>query len=289
MRLGSLFVVPKVLIDENGTPAEPNDVHCVSLEHKLGIHASPTAILSFGDKGGAVGYLVGEENRGLEYMFVMMNLARWAVGIQGLGISDRAYQRVRAYASERTQGRPIGAAGTGGRTAIIHHPDVRRMLMTMKAETEAMRAVAYAAARAIDFARRHDDPRVRAQHQARLDLMTPIVKGWCTERSIELTSLGVQIHGGMGYIEETGACQHFRDARITTIYEGTTGIQANDLVGRKITSNRPQPWVIVSCYIPAARDRTVDARPVAVQGQDGRLMPFARFLSTAEGDGGRSA
>ena len=229
----SLFVVPKVLIDENGTPAEPNDVHCVSLEHKLGIHASPTSILSFGDKGGAVGYLVGEENRGLEYMFVMMNLARWAVGIQGLGISDRAYQQARAYANERIQGRPIGAAGTG-RTAIIHHPDVRRMLMTMKAETEAMRAVAYAAARAIDFARRHDDPRVRAQHQARLDLMTPIVKGWCTERSIELTSLGVQIHGGMGYIEETGACQHFRDARITTIYEGTTGIQANDLVGRKI-------------------------------------------------------
>ena len=229
----SLFVVPKILIDENGTPTEPNDVHCVSLEHKLGIHASPTAILSFGDKGGAVGYLVGEENRGIEYMFVMMNLARWAVGIQGLGISERAYQQARAYARERTQGRPIGAVGTGP-MAIIHHPDVRRMLMTMRAETEAMRAVAYAAARSIDFARRHDDPKVRAQHQARLDLMTPIVKGWCTERSIDLTSLGVQIHGGMGYVEETGACQHFRDARITTIYEGTTGIQANDLVGRKI-------------------------------------------------------
>ena len=174
--------------------------------------------LSFGDKEARSATWSARRTAGLEYMFVMMNLACWAVGIQGLGISDRAYQQARAYANERIQGRPIGAAGTG-RMAIIHHPDVRRMLMTMKAETEAMRAVAYAAARAIDFARRHDDPRVCAQHQARLDLMTPIVKGWCTERSIELTSLGVQIHGGMGYIEETGSaptfprCPHHHDLR----------------------------------------------------------------------------
>jgi acyl-CoA dehydrogenase len=233
----SLFVVPKILVGEDGSLLGPNDMHCVSLEHKLGIHASPTAVLSYGDKTGAVGYLVGEENKGLAYMFVMMNLARLAVGIQGLGISERAYQQARDYARDRVQGQPISTVG-GARATIIHHPDIRRMLMTMKAYIEAMRAVAYSAARSIDFAHRHPDEAVRAHHQGRVELLTPIVKGWSTELSIELTSLGVQVHGGMGYVEETGACQHYRDARITTIYEGTTGIQANDLVGRKIIRDR---------------------------------------------------
>ena len=229
----SLFVVPKILVAEDGSLLEPNDVSCVSLEHKLGIHASPTAVLTFGDTGGAVGYLVGEENRGLEYMFVMMNFARMSVGIQGIGVAERAYQQARDYARERIQGSPVGT-DVSKRAAIVHHPDVRRMLMTMKAQIEAMRAVAYTTARSVDFAHRHADEDVRAYHQARLDLLTPVVKGWSTELSVELTSLGVQVHGGMGYVEETGACQYFRDARITTIYEGTTGIQAGDLVGRKI-------------------------------------------------------
>jgi hypothetical protein len=229
----SLFVVPKMIVADDGTLVRPNDVHCVSLEHKLGIHASPTAVLSFGDHGGAVGYLVGEENRGLEYMFVMMNLERLVVGIQGLGISERAYQQAVGYARDRIQGQPVGSK-RGERLPIIHHPNIRRKLMVMKAEIEAMRALAYAAARASDLSSRHPDPDERARNKARLDLLTPVVKGWCTERSVELTSIGVQIHGGMGYVEETGASQHFRDARITTIYEGTTGIQASDLVGRKI-------------------------------------------------------
>jgi 3-(methylsulfanyl)propanoyl-CoA dehydrogenase len=233
----SLFIVPKMLVGGDGSLLGPNDMQCVSLEHKLGIHASPTAALSYGDKGGAVGYLVGEENKGLAYMFVMMNLARLAVGIQGLGISERAYQQARDYARDRVQGQPIGGDG-GARAPIIHHPDIRRMLMTMKASIEAMRAVAYSAARSIDIAHRHLDENVRAHHQGRVDFLTPIVKGWCTELSVELTSLGVQVHGGMGYVEETGASQHYRDARITTIYEGTTGIQASDLVGRKIIRDK---------------------------------------------------
>jgi alkylation response protein AidB-like acyl-CoA dehydrogenase len=229
----SLFVVPKFILDDNGAPGRRNDVHCVSIEHKLGIHGSPTAVLSFGDHGGAVGYLVGEENRGLEYMFVMMNLERLVVGIQGLGISERAYQQAVSYARERIQGQPIGTR-SGERMPIIHHPSIRRKLMAMRAEIEAMRALAYAAARASDLSSRHPDADARARNKARLDLLTPVVKGWCTERSVHLTSIGFQVHGGMGYIEETGVSQHFRDARITTIYEGTTAIQANDLVGRKI-------------------------------------------------------
>ncbi len=229
----SLFLVPKVLVDDDGAPLRPNDVSCVSIEHKLGIHGSPTAVLSFGDHGGAVGYLVGEENRGLEYMFVMMNLERLVVGIQGLGVSDRAYQKAVDYARERIQGQPIGTK-RGERLPIISHPSIRRKLLAMRSEIEAMRALAYTAARANDLYHRHPDADERARSKARLDLLTPVVKGWCTERAVELTSIGVQIHGGMGYIEETGASQHFRDARITTIYEGTTAIQANDLVGRKI-------------------------------------------------------
>jgi alkylation response protein AidB-like acyl-CoA dehydrogenase len=227
----SLFLVPKFLVNPDGTLGARNDVACVSLEHKLGIHASPTAVLSYGDRGGAVGYLVGEEHRGLEYMFIMMNLARFSVGMEGVGISERAYQRAVAYARDRIQGKPVGSDASPG--PIIEHPDIRRMLMTMRAYTEAMRAVGYVTAAAMDHARHHPDAAVRQKHQAFVDLMIPIVKGWFTETAQEVAYLGVQVHGGMGFIEETGAAQYYRDARIITIYEGTTGIQANDLIGRK--------------------------------------------------------
>ncbi len=228
----SLFVVPKFLVGRDGSLGARNDVKCASIEHKLGIHASPTAVMIYGEKEGAVGYLVGEENRGLEYMFIMMNAARFAVGLEGLSISERAYQQALAYAKERIQSRDL--AGGGKAVPIIRHPDVRRMLMSMKAQTEAMRALAYVVAAAMDRARHHPDKESRARSQAFVELMIPIVKGWSTETGIEVASTGIQVHGGMGFIEETGAAQHLRDARITTIYEGTTGIQANDLVGRKI-------------------------------------------------------
>jgi acyl-CoA dehydrogenase len=233
----SLFVVAKFLPDAAGNPGERNDLRCVSIEHKMGIHGSPTCTMAFGDAGGAVGYLVGEEGRGLEYMFTMMNEARHKVGIQGLAIAERAYQQARDFARERVQGRPVGYTGEGG-APIIHHPDVRRMLLTMRAATEAMRALAYRAALHFDFAQRHPDAATRRTQQARADLLIPVVKSWCTELGVEMASIGVQVHGGMGYIEETGAAQHLRDARITPIYEGTNGIQANDLVGRKLLRDR---------------------------------------------------
>ncbi len=229
----SLFVVPKFIVNADGSLGARNDVHCVSIEHKLGIHASPTAVLAYGDKGGAVGYLVGEENRGLEYMFIMMNLARFSVGLEGVGISERAYQRAVAYARDRVQGKAVGVEGAAKTGAIIDHPDIRRMLMTMRGYTEATRAVAYVTAAALDNAANNPDAAARAKAQAFADFMIPIVKGWSTEVAQEVTSLGLQVHGGMGFIEETGAAQHVRDARIITIYEGTTGIQANDLIGRK--------------------------------------------------------
>ena len=215
----SLFVVPKFIGNKR------NSARCASIEHKLGIHASPTAVMVY-DK--AVGYLVGEENRGLETMFIMMNAARFAVGLEGVAIAERAFQRALAFAKERLQGRDL--AGGGGAVPIIRHPDVRRMLMLMKSQAEAMRALAYTTAAARYFAHNTRDK----AHQAFVDLMIPVVKGWCTETGIEVASLGVQVHGGMGFVEETGAAQYLRDARITTIYEGTTGIQAMDLVGRKI-------------------------------------------------------
>ena len=227
----SLFVVPKFLVNADGSLGARNDAHCVSIEHKLGIKASPTAVLQFGDHGGAIGELVGEPNRGLEYMFVMMNAARFAVGMQGIAVSERAYQQALAFAKERVQSRDL--AGSPGPVAIIQHPDVKRMLLTMKAHTEAARALAYCTAAISDLAHHAVDESVRRENQALYDYLVPVVKGHSTELSIELTSLGVQIHGGMGFIEETGAAQHYRDARILTIYEGTTAIQANDLVGRK--------------------------------------------------------
>jgi acyl-CoA dehydrogenase len=229
----SLFIVPKFIPDADGKPGQRNDVRCVSLEHKLGIHASPTCVMAYGDAGGAMGWLCGEENRGIEYMFIMMNAARYAVGLQGIAVAERALQRALAYARERLQGTEAGTKG-GGRVAIIRHPDVRRMLMLMKSQVEAMRALAAVTAASLDRAEHHPDEGERGRAQAFVELMIPLVKGWSTETANDVASLGVQVHGGMGYIEETGAAQYLRDARITTIYEGTTAIQANDLVGRKI-------------------------------------------------------
>ena len=227
----SLFIVPKFMVNADGSLGARNDVHCVSIEHKLGIKASPTAVLQYGDQGGAIGYLVGEENRGLEYMFIMMNAARFAVGMQGISVAERAYQKAVSYARDRVQSRDL--AGSAGAVAIIHHPDVKRMLMSMRSQVEASRALSYVTAAAFDGAHHHPDEATRKTHHAFYEFMVPIVKGWSTELSIEVASTGVQVHGGMGFIEETGAAQHYRDARILTIYEGTTAIQANDLVGRK--------------------------------------------------------
>jgi alkylation response protein AidB-like acyl-CoA dehydrogenase len=230
----SLFLVPKYLVGADGAPGQRNDLRCASLEHKMGIHASPTAVMAYGDNGGAEGWLIGEENKGLQYMFTMMNNARLAVGLQGVAIAERATQRAAAYARERVQGRDIAGADASGVT-IIHHPDVRRMLLTMRSLTEASRAIAYLAAASLDIAKRHPDPAVRAKRQAMVDLLIPMVKGWSTEVGSEVAAIGVQVHGGMGYIEETGAAQYMRDAKIAEIYEGTNGIQANDLIGRKLT------------------------------------------------------
>ena len=228
----SLFIVPKFLVGADGSLGARNDAHCVSIEHKMGIKASPTCVLQFGDHGGAVGYLVGQENRGLEYMFIMMNAARFGVGVQGIAVAERAYQKAVEYARDRVQSRPVDGSMTTA-APIIHHPDVRRMLMTMRAYTEACRAMALVAASAFDAAHGHPDAAVRAENQAFYEFMVPLVKAYSTEMSIEVASLGVQVHGGMGFIEETGAAQYMRDSKILTIYEGTTAIQANDFVGRK--------------------------------------------------------
>jgi alkylation response protein AidB-like acyl-CoA dehydrogenase len=232
----SLFVVPKFLVNKDGSLGARNDVQCVSIEHKLGIKASPTAVLQYGGNGsesdGAIGYLVGQENRGLEYMFIMMNAARYAVGVQGIAVADRAYQRAVTFARQRVQSRPVDGSMMTSAT-IIHHPDVRRMLMTMRAYVEGCRAMASVAASAYDASHHHADADTRKQNLAFYEFLVPLIKGYSTEMSLEVTSLGVQVHGGMGFIEETGAAQHYRDAKILTIYEGTTAIQANDLVGRK--------------------------------------------------------
>jgi alkylation response protein AidB-like acyl-CoA dehydrogenase len=230
----SMFIVPKMLINADGTLGERNDVHCAGIEHKLGLNANPTCTLNYGEKtGGAAGYLLGEPNRGLEYMFIMMNVARFAVGVQAIGIADRAYQSALTYAKERIQSRDV-AARTPEPVAIIRHPDVRRMLMSMKAQIEAMRALAYFTAAALDTAHKSPDEAARKRHKAFAEFMIPIVKGWCSETATELCSTAVQVFGGMGYIEETGIAQQYRDIKIASIYEGTTGIQALDLVGRKL-------------------------------------------------------
>jgi len=269
----SLFVVPKFLVQQDGSLGERNDVYCVSIEHKMGIKASPTAVLQYGDHGGAVGYLVGEENRGLEYMFIMMNAARYAVGVQGIAIAERAYQKAVQYAGERVQSRPVDGSVKGPAT-IIHHPDVRRMLMTMRALTEGCRAMASVAAAAYDAAHHHPDAEVRRQNQAFYEFMVPLVKGYSTEMSLQVTDLGVQVHGGMGFIEETGAAQYYRDAKILTIYEGTSAIQANDLVGRKTARDGGQMARGIAAQIEATerelKQGGADAQVVAKRLAAGR-------------------
>ncbi|MFP6681701.1 MAG: acyl-CoA dehydrogenase, partial [Gammaproteobacteria bacterium] len=271
----SLFIVPKFLVNDDGTLGERNDVRCVSLEHKLGIRASPTAVMSYGDGGGAIGYLVGEENLGLMYMFTMMNAARHAVGLEGVAISERAYQLALEFARERIQGQPVEPSG-GKSAPIIEHPDVRRMLLQMKSSVEAMRALAYVCASAYDLAAKSLDPDAAAFAARRGDFLTPIVKGWSTETGIEMASLGVQVHGGMGFIEETGAAQYLRDARITTIYEGTTGIQAADLVGRKTLRDGGA----------AARELLAEIEAVvgALGGTDSRIKEIRDALAQAVSD-----
>jgi alkylation response protein AidB-like acyl-CoA dehydrogenase len=230
----SLFVVPKFLPEPDGRPGRRNDIRTLSLEHKLGIHASPTCVLAYGEEEGAIGWRIGAENGGLECMFTMMNSARLGVGLQGPAIAERASQQAREFARTRVQGRPLGAPRDSTALPIIHHPDVRRMLLWMRTATEAMRALCYYAAATIDRARHEPDPEARFRAQRRADLLIPVVKAWCTDLGVEVASTGIQVHGGMGYIEETGAAQYLRDARIAPIYEGTNGIQANDLVGRKL-------------------------------------------------------
>jgi len=269
----SLFVVPKFLVNPDDSLGSRNDVQCVSIEHKLGIKASPTAVLQFGDHEGAAGYLVGQENRGLEYMFIMMNAARFGVGVQGIAIAERAYQKAVTYAKDRVQSRPVDASAPANAT-IIHHPDVRRMLMTMRACTEGCRAMAMVAAAAFDAAHHHVDAEVRRQNQTFYEFLVPLIKGYSTEMSLEVTSLGVQVHGGMGYIEETGAAQYYRDAKILTIYEGTTAIQANDLVGRKTARDGGQVAKALAAQIEATQSLLI------LTGSDDALA-VARRLAAA--------
>jgi alkylation response protein AidB-like acyl-CoA dehydrogenase len=300
----SLFIVPKFLVNADGTLGQRNDLRCVSLEHKLGINASPTAVMAYGDSGGAIGYLVGAENRGMECMFTMMNNARISVGVQGLAIAERAYQQARDFARERIQSREIDSRDGPG-VPIIRHPDVRRMLLTMKSHIEAMRALAYTGAAALDRAKRDPDPAARSAAQARIDLLTPIIKAWLTDCGCEIASLGVQVHGGMGFIEETGAAQHYRDARILPIYEGTNGIQAIDLIGRKVLRDggdaakalfseirgelggsdaRPARAVLTALKdLEAATDWLVERGAADIQAAAAAASPYLRLFGTVAG------
>jgi alkylation response protein AidB-like acyl-CoA dehydrogenase len=288
----SLFLIPKFLVNEDGSLGARNDLRCVSLEHKLGIHASPTCVMSFGDNDGAIGYLVGEEQGGMPAMFTMMNNARLAVGLEGLAIAERAYQAALAYAGERVQGRrPNGRGSAPAR--IIEHPDVRRTLLTMKVQIEAMRALAYLAAAALDHARHAPDPDLRARAQGRLELLIPLVKAWCTDLGFEIASSALQVHGGMGYIEETGVAQHLRDARIAMIYEGTNGIQAQDLVGRKLRIADGQlPWTLFAelkddlAALEAAGEHDLQAH---LREALDTLGQATRWLQTDLGDGDAGA
>jgi alkylation response protein AidB-like acyl-CoA dehydrogenase len=269
----SLFIVPKFLVNDDGTLGERNDVHVVSVEHKMGIRASPTCVLAYGDNSdGAIGYLIGEENAGMRYMFTMMNNARLGVGVEGLGLGERSYQQALAYARERKQGYAPGAA-RGEKSAIIEHPDVRRQLLTMKAYTESMRALCYKVAEQIDVGRHGADEATRTEAEEMVDLLIPLTKSYCTDVAETVTSIGIQVHGGMGFIEETGAAQHYRDAKITQIYEGTNGIQAMDLVGRKL------PMRAGGVY----QDQLARMRATAgdLAAGDERLAPVARELGAA--------
>jgi alkylation response protein AidB-like acyl-CoA dehydrogenase len=281
----SLFLVPKYLADADGKLGARNDVWCASLEHKLGIHGSPTCVLLYGDgKGevgeGAVGYLIGEENRGLEYMFIMMNAARYAVGLQGIAVAERAFQQADAYAKERVQGQPVGLDVESA--TIDRHPDVQRMLLTMRSLTEAARAIAYVAAVSRDIAGRHADTAVRARHKALYEFLVPVVKGYSTEMAVEVTSLGIQVHGGMGYIEETGAAQYYRDARILPIYEGTTAIQANDFIGRKVLRDGA---AVVESLMADVRETVSLLEQAAAKGgedQEGMVLIAQRLLNAVD-------
>ncbi|HEX4970334.1 MAG TPA: acyl-CoA dehydrogenase [Steroidobacteraceae bacterium] len=259
----SLFVVPKFVPRKDGSPGERNDVNCISIEHKLGIHASPTCVMAYGQKDGAIGSLVGEANAGLKHMFIMMNAARLAVGLEGYALAERSFQQAAQWARTRIQGKPPVAAAAGP-APIIHHPDVKRMLLTMKSHTEAMRALALYAAYLLDLGERHPDQTLAEGAAARAALLIPIVKGWSTESGVELTSLGIQVHGGMGYVEETGAAQPYRDVRISSIYEGTTGIQANDLLNRKLS--RDQGLALTSLLAEATQELE------AVQSKDESVL-----------------
>jgi alkylation response protein AidB-like acyl-CoA dehydrogenase len=266
----SLFIVPKFMVKADGSLGGRNDAHCVSIEHKLGIKASPTAVLQFGDHGGAIGQLIGEENRGLEYMFIMMNAARYAVGMQGIAVAERAYQKAAAFAKERVQSRPVDGSLPGS-GPIIHHPDVKRMLMTMRACTEGCRAMAITAAAAFDASHHHPDAEVRKQNQAFYEYMVPLIKGYSTEMSVEVASLGVQVHGGMGFIEETGAAQYLRDSRILPIYEGTTAIQANDLVGRKTARDGGRTPKVIAAQMKATENELAKHDSAAARSMFKRL------------------
>ena len=276
----SLFIVPKFLPDAEGKPGQRNDLRCVSLEHKLGIHASPTAVMSFGDDGGATGYLVGEEGRGLSYMFTMMNNARLSVGIQGLAIAERAYQQASAFAKTRVQSKDDGSTQPQP-VSIIHHADVRRMLMSMRAQIEAMRALGYYTAAGIDGALKDPDKAAARKIQDRVDLLIPIVKAWFTDLGNEIASTGVQIHGGMGFIEETGAAQHLRDARILPIYEGTNGIQARDLVGRKIAKDGGETMLALVAEMRATAEAMKAAPGDDLKAIRGALASSADVLEDA--------
>ncbi len=292
----SLFIVPKFLPNADGSLGARNDLRCVSVEHKLGIHASPTCVMSYGDDGGAIGYLIGEENRGMECMFTMMNAARIEVGLQGVSIADRALQQAVAYAKERKQSRALGAREVTP-VAIIEHADVRRNLATMRALTEAGRALAYAVAAAIDRSRHSCDPQDKALAQVQEEILTPVVKSWLTDRGCEVASLGVQVHGGMGFIEETGAAQHYRDARILPIYEGTNGIQGLDLVMRKILRDHGAALSAVTGWLRGQVERAEASDDADVAGMGPALHSAiagieesgAWLLETAGGDLDRAA
>ncbi|CCG09518.1 acyl-CoA dehydrogenase [Pararhodospirillum photometricum] len=278
----SLFIVPHRLVDDAGTLDAVNDVRCVSLEHKLGIHGSPTCVMAFGDQGGAIGTLVGEENHGIEYMFTMMNNARLGVGVQGVGVAERACQAALAYATERVQGPNVVTRGPGS-VSIVHHPDVRRMLLTMRALTQAARLITLATAAALDGAERHPDPVARAEAEARAALLTPLAKGWSTNMGVVVADLGVQVHGGMGYIEETGAAQLLRDVRITPIYEGTNGIQALDLIGRKTVRDGGQALARLLGDMRVTRDKAAPALATALErGMDDLEAARAWILEHAD-------
>jgi alkylation response protein AidB-like acyl-CoA dehydrogenase len=276
----SLFIVPKFLAGPDGGLGKRNDLRCMSLEHKLGIHASPTCVMSFGDDGGAVGYLVGEEGRGLSYMFTMMNNARLSVGIQGLAIAERAYQQAAAFARSRVQSKDDGSAAPAS-VSIVHHADVRRMLMSMRAQIEAMRALGYYTAAGIDGALKQPDKAAGRKIQDRVDLLIPIVKAWFTDLGNEIASTGVQIHGGMGFVEETGAAQHLRDARILPIYEGTNGIQARDLVGRKVAKDGGETMLALVAEMRATAEEMKAAPGDDIEAIRNGLVAAANALEDA--------